>query len=538
MFKAALRHQRAGRLADAVAGYQALLAVDPGHGRALHLLGVIAYQMGQVEPALNLMRAALDTDRRDPGLHNDLGEILRLSGHAEEAETHFEASLELDPRGFGATNNLGLLRHAAGRLEEAITLYRRAITLDKHALAPRINLAVALTEAGHLPDARAVLKAARKRAPENAALLLAMGNLREAMGEPEAALHLFEAILKRDPSHVQAESNLARVLRDLGRPAEALDHYEAVLRRAPDLAQVRFNQGVCRLLLGDYERGWDGWAWRWRAGAVPAHGLGGREWVGERLQGAPLLVHAEQGIGDTIQFARFLPHLKALGAGPVTLLVQPGLARLLAGVSGVERILEADADCLPFDRRIPLLDLGARVGSTPATLDGGPYLAADPVRATRWRSLIAGPGRRVGLVWRGRPEHANDRNRSTEAASLRPLLDLPGFAWFSLQLGMTEAERAALPGVTDLSEHLTDWSETAAAIATLDLVVTVDTSVAHLAGALGRPIWILLPFAPDWRWMLKRSDSPWYASARLFRQSTRGDWPGVIDEVGTALMGS
>ena len=261
-------------------------------------------------------------------------------------------------------------------------------------------------------------------------------------------------------------------------------------------------------------------------------------WTGEDLAGKTILLHHEQGLGDTIQFMRYAPLVAARGAR-IVLELQPALVRLAAGFQGTMEIVAAGSPLPPFDFHCPLLSLPERFATDLATIPVAiPYLVPETEATARWRRQLApGAGLKIGLVWAGNPAHQDDRKRSLPLERLMPLLKVPGLRWFSLQVGERAGDIARLPGgmITDLSQNLTDLAETAAAIANLDLVVAVDTSVVHLAGALGRPVWVLLPFAPDWRWMLGRDDSPWYPSLRLFRQKRPDDWDAVVAKVRRAL---
>jgi hypothetical protein len=328
--------------------------------------------------------------------------------------------------------------------------------------------------------------------------------------------------------------NLGRALKELGRPAEALRHYRQAEALAPQNATIQWNLGVCRLLLGDWLRGWQGFEARFAADAVAPSGIEGPAWTGGPLPDGTLLIHAEQGLGDTIQFARFAAQAKAAGVGRIVLAAQAPLVELMRGVAGIDAVVPRDGPLPPFDAQIALMSLGAALKVTGATIPPAPYLAADPARVRAWGERL-GPGFKVGLVWQGHRLHRNDRNRSLPPTALAPLLAFPGVRWFSLQKEPGPGELAALPGIVDLSGELTDFSETAAAVASLDLVIAVDTSVAHLAGALGRPVWLALPHAPDWRWLMGRADSPWYGTARLFRQTERGAWSGPIAAMRAAL---
>jgi Tfp pilus assembly protein PilF len=448
---------------------------------------------------------------------------------------HYRAALALQPTSLAALNNLGLVEQMLGRRATAIELYRRAIALAPDFAPAQLNLGGALLEAGEIEAAEAALETARRLDPANAGAALNLANLRQAQDRLDEAIALYRSLLAANPNHVQALVNLGQALQHQGRPERAPEYLDAALALAPDLPAAQWNAGLCRLLLGDFARGWSGFAWRWQAGAVPPHGLPGPEWQGEALAGRRLLIHAEQGLGDTIQFARYLKRVRECGAGEIILLCQRPLRRLL---DGQVRVVTPEEKLPAWDCRIPLLDLPRLFGTRLETIDGAvPYLAVGPDRVGAWQERLADlPPRRIGLIWRGRSDHKNDRNRSIPAGLLAPLTQNPA-GWVSLQQGATPAELAALGPIRSLGDSFADLQDAAEAIAALDLVITVDTALAHLAGALGKPVWILLPLAPDWRWLTERSDSPWYPSARLFRQTRAGDWAAVIDAVAEALKG-
>jgi tetratricopeptide (TPR) repeat protein len=534
IFAQAVERHRAGDLEAAGALYQQVLAADARHAPSLHLLGALAFEIGQIEPAINLIETAIAIDDRVPGFHNDLGEAYRAAGRLDEAAACYVRAIRLDAAHAGALNNLGILLQGAGRYEEAADLHRRAVAIEPGEAATRMNLGAALVALDRPDEGASELEAALRLAPGDRKVRLNLANARQTQGRFGEAIALYRALLAEDPNHAEAHVNLGRALTESGRPRDSLACYDAALAQAPDLAGARFNAGLSHLLLGDLARGWEGFAWRWRADAVPPHGLPGPAWDGGPLNGARLLVHAEQGLGDTIQFARYLKGLAARGAGSVILLCQPALIGLLGRVEGVTKVVGPD-DALPdWDIRVPLLELPHLFGTTAATIDGvTPYLPTDP---GPWCQRLAKPS--IGLVWHGRRTHRNDRNRSLPAALLAPLVALPGRHFYSLQKDALPGDLAALAEagpITDLGEDFADFEALAAAISALDLVITVDTAIAHLAGALGRPVWILLPFAPDWRWQLDRTDSPWYPTARLFRQRRAGGWSDPLAEIRDCL---
>jgi len=421
-------------------------------------------------------------------------------------------------------------------LAEALTLYERAAALKPAMPEAWTDLGALLLQLQRLGEADKALMTAFRLAPADAATQLNLGNLRLEQGRLDDAMALYQIVLTTQPNHAAATLNLGRAMKELGRPAEALRFYRQAEALAPDNATIRWNLGVCRLLLGDWLRGWQGFEARFAADAVAGTGIGGPAWAGEPLPDGTLLIHAEQGLGDTIQFARFATMAKDRGVGRIVLACQAPLLALMDGIAGIDAVVPRDGPLPPYDAQIAMMSLGAALKITGAALPPAPYLTADPARVRAWTERL-GPGFKLGLVWQGHRLHRNDRNRSLPAAALAPLLTVPGVKTFSLQKEVGDGDLAALPGIVDLSAELTDFTETAAAIMAMDLVVAVDTSVAHLAGALGKPVWLALPHAPDWRWLMGRSDSPWYASARLFRQTERGAWAGPIAQMATGLAG-
>jgi tetratricopeptide (TPR) repeat protein len=339
--------------------------------------------------------------------------------------------------------------------------------------------------------------------------------------------------------HFHALRNLAASLRALGNYEEALAAYRQAIAIAPHFAEAHRDEGLLLLLLGRFGEGWTKYEWRWRASTVGAHPIKGPRWNGELLAGRTILLQAEQGVGDTLQFLRYGP-LVAQRCGNVILQLPPSMARLCGdAISAAARVVSFDEALPAFDYHAPLLSLPRIFATTLDTVPARiPYLRAPPRCAEGWQREFADiGGMRVGIAWAGNPDHENDHNRSIPFGHLLPLFAGCQARFYSLQVGERSADlRAAADlGVADLSERLTDFGETAGAIEALDLVITVDTAVAHLAGALGKPVWLLLPSVPDWRWLLVREDSPWYPDMRLFRQVRRGDWAEVVARVAHEL---
>ncbi|HVY72107.1 MAG TPA: tetratricopeptide repeat protein, partial [Verrucomicrobiae bacterium] len=433
--------------------------------------------------------------------------------------------------------NLGLSKHQRGDLPGAICHYQEALGLNPQLAPALLNLGVAWKDSRRFELAKECFGKLLELHPGHPEASNNLGVVLQAEGDLESALPLFRHATGARPGYTDAELNLGVVLRELGNVVEAIQWHRRTIARQPDCAEAHWNLGFALLLDGQLAEGWLENEWRWRMGELRGkrRDFACPEWRGEPLAGRSILLHAEQGFGDTLQFVRYLPLVIQRG-GRVVLECQPELVSLLQGLPGLAGVVARGTAPPPCDFHLPLLSL-PRVFRTslhqiPAT---APYVPApsSPVLLDPADGVL-----RVGLVWGGNPSFRNDRSRSFTLAEYRPLLDEPRVQFYSLQVGARAGELKA-PGETtaivDLAPRLKDFAATAAAIKELDLVITSDTAVAHLAGALGKPVWVLLSFAPDWRWLLHRNDSPWYPSMRLFRQTTRGDWASVVVRVREAL---
>jgi len=431
--------------------------------------------------------------------------------------------------------------HRAGRLDEAEALYAQAIRVDPGNALATHYLGVLAMQRGNLVRGEQLMRralAARGDIPDFHANL---GLCLRRLGNAAEAIECHRRAAGLDPRNPDRHSNLAIALQDEGRIGEALESFARALALDPGHAEAHYNRALAYLVSGDFRRGWEEYEWRSRCREFAERDLapaGMRPWRGEPLAGRTLLVRREQGHGDMIQFLRLVPALADRGAR-VLVEAPEELEELARSVDPRVEIVEPDlprpeADCYVNLMSLPRW-LGVGLDDIP---NAPPYLKANAALCEQWRRRLAeAPGRRIGLVWGGNPLHHNDRNRSCPLPVLAALLDVPGCRWFSLQRGPA-AEQLGLPeaaAIVDLGREFRTYADTAAAIAALDLVVTVDTSIAHLAGALARPAWVMIPHAPDWRWLRDRGDSPWYPSIRLFRQARAGDWPGVVAAMRSAL---
>jgi Tfp pilus assembly protein PilF len=458
-----------------------------------------------------------------------------------EAAREYLGALELHPGFFEAAFNLGVLFQEMGRSDEAVGCYRHALQC-KPDLAPAWgNLGVALRDTGRVQDAVSSFRRALRLQPGEPDVLNNLGNALLAQHQYSEAIACFRDSLLRAPANPGINLNLGNALRCSGRMGEAIQSLRRALELQPDLAEAHWDLAFALLLQGDLAQGFQEYEWRWRRPDFPLRRFASALWLGEDLAGRTLLVHTEQGAGDNIQFARFIGQLPQRGAR-VLLECPPSLAALFESVDGVSRVIPKGDPLPEVDFHLPLLSLPQRLGVTLETIPTRtPYLQPPANRC-----VVLPPPHcpqdvrlKIGLAWRGNPQHPNDHQRSLPLALLEPLFAVPNVAFYDLQLApgpQFAGEGAKQPALVPLEGLLRDFADTASVVSQLDLVIAADTSVAHLAGAQGRTAWILLPFAPDWRWMLAREDTPWYPTLRLFRQPTPGDWATVVRRVRDALL--
>ncbi len=530
---------RAGEHARLIELLQRVTAAAPANAAAHHLLGRAYRAAGRAPEALGCFQEAARLAPDHVEARFDSAVLHCERGAWRDAIPLLREVLRLRPDYPEACSNLGTALQETGAFDEAVRCFRAAIRLKPDYHEAYFNLGNAWKEKGDLGQAADAYRAAIRLAPGFPAAHSNLGGVLQSRGDLDAAEAAYASALRADPRYEKALNGLGLVRCERGHVDDAIAHYHRALALNPDFAEAHLNLGLALLLSGRLREGWPEYEWRWR---VPSLRHARRHadrprWQGEPLAGRTILLHAEQGLGDTIQFARFAPVVAAAGAR-VLLEVDEPLVELLRGsFAGIEVYRRGER--LPAcDGQCPLLSLpgalGIDLGNVPAAV---PYLAADPARRAGWQARIRDPlARRIGLAWAGSPTHPYDRTRTIPADALRPLVEVAGARCYSLQKGPAAAGVQALgPAVVDWTGELASFADTAALVACLDLVVTADTAVAHLAGALGKPVWLLTPFAPDWRWLLARTDSPWYPTMRLFRQRRPGDWSEVVAAVHGAL---
>lgn len=543
MLQGAISLHRQGRLLEAEGLYTAILKARPFHFDALNLLGVLKLQTARPAEAYTLFNAALRVAPQSVDASTNLGLALRGLGRHNDALAAFDRVLALAPDHIEARNNRGLALIDLGRLEEALACFAHLLGQVPHHTPARLNHANTAAQLGQLEAAIATYDAVLANEPHHAGALFNRGNALNALGREADAISSFDAALSINPNRADIWKSRGVALHALGRHQEAIASYEKAIGLANDDADARYDQALALLTIGDFSRGLAQYEWRLRRPAMAHHrrALGQPRWAGNYpITGKRILVHAEQGLGDMIQFVRYVRLLARAGTR-VVLEVQPELKRLLSTMEGVDEVVARGEPLPAFDVHCPVASLPQAFGTHLATIPPDiPYLSARGPRLDHFQSRLVRLGRpRVAIAWAGSTGHANDRRRSIPLRHLEPLFALKEGTFLSVQRDRRDGDKEVLarhPNLLDLGDELSDFEDTAAVFALCDLIVTVDTSVAHLAGAMGRPVWILLPFTPDWRWLLGRDDSPWYPTAKLFRQLRLDDWEGLIprlqDELG------
>lgn len=503
--------QRQGDRARAEFIYAQILRAVPNEPRALNALGVLAYEAGKLDAADGYLSQAIAAFPGDPSFHNNLNLVRRAQGRPIEAAECCRRALALAPRVPQLHSNLGIALKDSGALAESVPCFERAIELQSDYADAHYNLANALTKLHRLAEA----EAAYRRALELA------------------------------PNQWDIHNNLGTLCELQGRYDEAMASYERALELNAEAPEVHRNQAMIRLRDGNFREAWQDYEWRWRW-AMPQYAVPEfpePKWNGEPLAGRTILVRAEQGIGDIIQFLRFLPALKQQGAR-VLFECAPKLHALLSTAPGMDRIVPDEGEPEPVDYGISLLSLPAVFGTTLETLPAQvPYLFAEQARIERCRKLLRNEGKlNVGIGWQGNPFYTGDYYRSIPLREYAPLAACSGVQLYSLQKGHGQEQLGELAepmGIIDVAAELDNegrtFVDTAAMMKNLDLVITSDTSMAHLAGALGVEVWVALQYSPNWRWLIERSDCPWYPTMRLFRQPRFADWSGVFDRIAVAL---
>ncbi|MGE5366831.1 MAG: tetratricopeptide repeat protein [Betaproteobacteria bacterium] len=540
-FGEAVALHRQGQLREAERIYARVLKTAPDHFDALNLLGAVKVQQGQFGEAQRLFSAAIKVNPRIAAVWCNLGQAQYALKRPADALQSFDKARALAPDDVDILYQHANALLALDRPREALAELETVLARKPQHFEARLNSGLAQAKLENLERALADFDAALALSPQHPVAHFNRGVVLIKLGRYAEAVAANERAVAATPDYVAAWLNRGMALAQLRRFEEAIASYGEVLVRRQDNADAHFNRALALLTIGDYRAGFADYEWRWRRTGAPAQKNRGRRlWLGEfPLHGKTILLHAEQGLGDTIQFARYAPLLAAQGA-KVVLEVQPELKSLLSRLDGVTAVVARGEAPPPFDVHCPLgslpLALKTELPSVPAAI---PYLSADDGHLSQWSARIEElPHPRIALAWAGNPAHDNDRNRSIALSTLAPLLAMPA-SFISIQRDVRSSDAAQLGATTQLTHlggELADFNNTAAVLSRCDLLITADTAPAHLAGAMGRPVWVLVPFAPDWRWMLDGETTPWYPTARVFRQSALADWNAVIARAASALQ--
>ncbi len=475
-------------------------------------------------------------DRQEPTLA-DVQRHYGVRSFSAAAEAGWQL-LRADPQDATVLNLLALAEHRRGNHHAAVVLLERAVKARPKDHVLWNDLGNVYCAAGAMGNAEAAYRAALERNSQCAEAYNNLGVLSLKTHDFATARMDFDRALAISPDYPDALYNLGNALAAMGKFKKALQRYEQAATLRPEHPGTHFNLAITRLVLGDMAGGWPEWEWRWRSTLAPfERDFHKPAWTGAPLCGKRILLYAEQGIGDTLQFLRYVPMVAACG-GKIVLEVQEPLVPLLKDHPDTVIVVARGAELPQFDTHCSLMSLAMIFRTTLATIPLPHSFRGVGPGAELVVSCESSHIRRVGMVWGGNPTHERDRDRSLPLSVLAPLLQVPGVKWFSLQKGESAAALAVTPafgGVRDLGAAFANFADTAEAVRSLDLIITADTSVAHLAGTMGKPVWILLPAVPDWRWLLRRHSSPWYPSARLFRQDKAGDWAGVVKIVAKEL---
>jgi len=537
MIASAIRCYKSGLFDQAEYFCRHILQINSDQADVLHLLGLIAYHKKKTDTACDLISKAISKKPHIPDFYNSIALVLADLGREKEAIEAYGQALQLKPDYAEVYFNLGKLFSDKGRLDEAIRHFSQALSIKPNYEKAYNNLGNVLYEKGKIDEAIKNYQQALRLKPDYVGALNNLGNALIYKGDLDEAIQIFEHSIEVNPSSAATYCNFGNALKDLYRFEDAIENYKKAIRLKPDFIKAHFNLSIVFLLLGDFSRGWEEYEWRLKelgkATDYPnRYGL--PIWDGSPLEGKTILVYDEQGFGDTLQFVRYLPQLKTMGAnivfetrGPLIPLLKSFLAidELVDRMTGVKHKNKCDY-C------IPLLSLPRRFKTSLETIPKEvPYLYAPPQKIENWSPCFSGEGLRVGVTWAGKSVDINLDQFETFAR-------ISGVSLYGLQKGEISGQDRELAGkilVTNFGDELKDFSDTAGVIENLDLVISIDTSLAHLAGAMGKPVWVLLPFIPDWRWLLDREDSPWYPTMRLYRQKIRGNWEEAIKRVANSL---
>ncbi len=534
--------QEAGQIDKAIESYMKSISLKPDYADAHYNLGNALTGLGQLDRAVKSYEQAILYRQDYVDAYYNLGNVHKEQCKLNKALDCFKKAVALKPDHAMAHCNLGSVLQELGLIDEAVSSYKIATTLNPDYSMAYCNLGTAFQELGKIDEAIKVYKQVLSFNPDFVMAHCNLGSALQKKGLLNDAKRSYETAIALNPDYAMAYSNLGSIHQEFSDISKATANYDRAIVLNPDEPTAHKNRSTILLLQENFTDGWPEYEWRLQTKTHSVRDFGKPRWDGSPLNGKSILVHAEQGFGDTIQFVRYLPMVKAQG-GHVIFECHNNLLRLLKNSSGFDTIIERSSNNVPeveFDFHIPLLSLpglfGTNLDSIPSDV---PYVTTDSNLTEKWQTrLNQDRNFKIGIVWAGNPSFSNYHTRSCSLSDFDALAEINGLSFYSLQKGAvsTESIAASMLKITDFKSELNDFADTASVISNLDLIISTDTAVVHLAGAIGRPVWALLHSAPDWRWWLKRTDSPWYPGMRLFRQSKLNDWTVVFNQVKEALL--
>jgi tetratricopeptide (TPR) repeat protein len=534
-------YQKQGKSEDSMACFGKAITIDPDSADAYHHLGTLLYDQGEAGQACEALIRSLQLNPENAEAFNYLGAAFAKLGNLDAAIESYRCALQVDPSCVEACNNLGVVLYQQKKFDEAIDCYYQAIRAKRDYAEAYNNLGSLLKELGVIDEAIRNYEFAIQLKPDYADALYNVGNICYEQGNPADAIDFYLKAIESDPNSVKYYNNLGNSYLALGQLDEALACYQKVLASVPDDAKARYNKSFALLLKGEFIEGFKEYEWRHEAHNAKLPEFKQPLWNGTPLEGQTVLVYTEQGQGDSIQFIRYTKLIKERG-GNVIVSCQPSLVRLFETCSGIDKLIPNGATLPEFDVHTPLMSLPHVFKTTLESIPSpDPYIFADKSLVKRWHDELKGlKGLKIGIVWQGNPEYSKDQFRSIPLKHFEPLSKIEGINLISLQreTGLDQLqelrETFGIKEISQLNETDWDYMDTAALMMNLDLVISSDTSVPHLAGALGVPVWVPLSWSPDWRWGLKGEDYPWYSSMKLFRQTEFGNWDNVFARIAEA----
>lgn len=529
-----------GEMDEAILHYRKALELNPEFEDAYYNLGIALREKNDIDGAIRSFRKAYELKPDSSDVLNNLGIAFLQKKEFDEAIMNFRKSLQVSPNYTLALNNLGLALYEKGEQDDALRTFQKVIDLDPDFASAYFNLGLVFMKKQDFERAIGSFQAAIKKDSNFEDAYYNAGIAFAQVGRTDDAIDFYRQTLQLNPYRPDVYNNLAMAYEDIGDVQGAITYFKKALELNPGDAEIHWNLSLALLLSGNFQEGWKEYQWRFRVNDFRMKRFKQPQWDGSDISEKTILLHSEQGFGDTIQFIRYASLVAERGA---RVIVQSPieLASLLRVVEGISSVVALGEELPEFDIHCPLLSLPLIFQTTPDTIPAKtPYIIPDPLLVHKWENTMPTEEAqiRIGLVWAGGPKHKNDRKRSLYLKDFAPLAEFADIKFYSMQKGKAAIETRKLPEVIrliDYTDEIRDFSDTAALMKNLDLIISVDTAVAHLAGAIGRPVWTLLPFTPDWRWMLDREDSPWYPTMRLLRQPSPGDWESVIQQIKMAL---